>query len=156
MRARLLLPVVFPIALIPVTVHAAQGSAVFTANLLSTCTVLVGTPGVLDLSADGTVLSTNGGGLGTAAGVTVTTTGTGYNVDVTSPTSFITEPSSTSGAVFSTQYDLSGVTIAAGITGGVSTSLNLGVTVVGIDMSVTRSEGFPAGSYTAQTVVTCE
>ncbi len=135
----------------------AEGLAVFAAELLETCVVLVGTPGVLDLSSDGKTLSSSAGGLGLSADVTVTTTGTGFEIDISNPSSFATAPSgASSGATFSTHYDMTGVTSGIGILAGVTSLLDIGVTVVDIDMEVSRPTGFPAGTYLAQTVVTCE
>lgn len=135
---------------------AAVGGVQFNGVVLSTCSIVVSAPGTLDLSADGLKLSSREG-LGIPGSATLLTTGAGYHVDVSTPTSFTLAPSGVnSGVGFSTQYSASGVSLALNVQGGITTSLGVGVTNLTVNLTASRAAGFPAGIYAAQTTVTCE
>lgn len=118
------------------------------------CIILVGTAGVLDVSGDGQTISTS---YGSAATAVVTTTGTGFDVDVGTPSSFDTAPTDgNAGVTIQTSYTATGVTEVSGILGGVATALGVGVTNVSVDLTATRSDPFPSGTYSTETTITCE
>lgn len=141
---------------LPTPAHAATGTALFAGTILDTCTIVIGTAGVLDLDITGTSFGTTSG-LGVPALAVVTTTGLGFNIDVDTPSGFTIAPSGGNTNVsFSTEYSTTGVTSAGGVLGGVLTALGLGITSLSIDLTATKPDAFPAGLYTAETVITCE
>lgn len=134
--------------------QAASGNISFGGLIDGICIILVGSAGVLDIAADGLSLSTS---LGSPAGAVVTTTGTGFDVSVGTPTTFNVAPTDgNTGVTFQTEYSTTGITDVSDILGGVTTALGVGVTNVSIDMTATRADPFPPGTYNAQTVITCE
>ena len=132
------------------------GDVQFNGMILSSCTILVLTPGTLAVNTDGDLLSSeNLGGLpGTA---TVTSTGLGYDLSITAPTGFDTAP--TDGGT-NTTYDASfssiGVTIDPLVEVGDILSLGLGLSTLTVNASAQKSTGiFPAGTYQMTTTLTC-
>jgi hypothetical protein len=143
-------------AMVSAPAQAAVGSVQFNGVVLSNCTIVITTPGTLDLSADGLKLSSKEG-LGIPGSATLLTTGAGYRVDVGTPTSFTLAPSGVnSGVGFATQYSATGVSAAVNVQGGITTALGIGVTNLSVNLTASRPAGFPAGIYAAQTTVTCE
>lgn len=136
---------------------AATGNVPFAATVLSTCTVTVGTAGVMAANSDFTVLDTEeaGGNAGLAA---VVSTGAAFSVSVDEPTAFLISPTGGNDNLsFDVKYDATGVTTASGVIGSVATLLNPGLTTVSVDLKATKSVGvFSEGAYTTEAVVRCE
>lgn len=135
---------------------SAGASLDFAGTVLRTCTITVGAPGVLDASANGQTLSSSSG-LGTPATAVILATGTNYQVSVANPSSFTLAPSGgNAGVSFDTKYSVTGVTNVLNVAAGGSTLLNIGINNLSVSLTATKPAAFPAGTYTAQTVVTCE
>ncbi|MBE7186204.1 MAG: hypothetical protein INR68_17560 [Methylobacterium mesophilicum] len=135
---------------------AASANLEFAGTVLRTCSITVGAPGVLDVGANGTTLSSSSG-LGTPATALVVSTGSNYQLSVTNPSSFSLAPSGgNAGVTFDTKYSVTGVTSALNVAAGGSTLLNIGTTNLSVSLTATKATVFPSGLYTAQTVVTCE
>ena len=123
------------------------------------CTLIVTTPGVLALSANGTQMSSDQLG-GTASLMTVASVGTS-TLTVGAPT--VTQSPggyNQSGQVVEVSYQ------GAGLLSGANQSYTTGQTtvpvpnivsavVLTINNRVTNSAGFPNGTYQTRTVVTC-
>lgn len=134
--------------------RAATGTVQFNGLIDGICTILVGVSGALDISTDGLTISTAYGYPATAV---VTTTGSGFELSVGTPSVFDTAPADgNTGVSFQTSYTTTGITSVSGILGSVATVLGLGITNVSVDLSATRSDVFPAGTYGAETTITCE
>ncbi|MEM6650305.1 MAG: hypothetical protein AAF603_08650 [Pseudomonadota bacterium] len=123
---------------------------------MDTCTVVVGTPGILAPNSDNTMLSSTQAG-GQPAIVTVAATAALYKVDIDSPTTFTLAPSGgDTDMSYATEFDATGVTTLTDIAAGASVNLNLGVTVLSIDATAQKTSGiFPAGSYSMSSTVEC-
>mgnify|MGYP000318428949 CR=1 FL=1 len=134
--------------------RAATGTIQFGGLIDGICTIVVGVSGALDISADGLTISTDYGYPATAV---VTTTGTGFDLSVGTPSVFDTAPTDgNTGVTFQTSYTTTGITTVSGILGGVATALGIGITNVSVDLSASRSDVFPSGTYGAETTITCE
>jgi hypothetical protein len=133
---------------------ASTQSAVFSGTVLSTCSLTVGSAGVITSNAGGTTLSSNNSG-GSSSVVTAIATGASFNVTAEAPSSF-TVGNSTN-VTFAATYDLTGATSATGVSGAVQTLLGVGSTTVDVDLTATKSSGvFEAGAYSASVTVRCE
>ncbi|MBE7185842.1 MAG: hypothetical protein INR68_15705 [Methylobacterium mesophilicum] len=136
--------------------YAVTGTVDFTANILPSCAILLTTPGVLDLSADGRVLSTLEG-RGVAASATLLATGANFKFNMTTPTAFIEAPAaSRSDVTFESRYSASGVTLAVDVTAGTATTLSIGTSILSMQLTARRPAGFSAGPYLARSTITCE
>ncbi|WP_025031235.1 MULTISPECIES: hypothetical protein [Nitratireductor] len=149
-------------ALLLTTIFTAPAAAVtdtviFNGNVISTCLITVGTPGVLGTNGALNVLSSTEAA-GVSGTATVVTTGTGFNMSTSTPAAFLVAPAGGDDDVtFSSSYSASGVTTLLDVVGTVTSPLGLGVTNVDVDLSATKSAGvFPAGNYTAEVTLTCE
>jgi len=128
----------------------------FDGVVASTCSIAIGTPGVLDVSNNGTRLSTTSG-LGAPAHATITSTGTTFKVSVGTPSAFTLAPSGgNAGTTFDSRYSTSGVTIVVDAPGSTLTPLGLGITNLSVNLIANHPTLFPSGIYSAQSVVTCE
>ncbi|WP_421871427.1 hypothetical protein [Nitratireductor rhodophyticola] len=136
---------------------AVTDTVIFNGNIVSTCLITIGTPGILAANGDFSVLSSTGAG-GTSGNATILTTGGGVNVSTSAPTAFAAAPDGGDGDVtFASSYSASGVTTLLDVVGEVASPLGLGLTNLNVDLSATKAAGvFPAGNYTAEVVVTCE
>lgn len=134
--------------------RAATGTLQFNGIIDGICIIVVGAAGSLDIAADGLALSTS---YGSAATAVVTTTGGGFELSVGTPSVFDTAPTDgNTGVSFQTSYTTTGITAVSGILGGVATALGIGITNVSVDLTATRSDVFPMGTYGAETTITCE
>ena len=134
--------------------HAASGNIEFGGLIGGLCIIVVGGAGVLDVAPDGLTISTSAGSPATAV---ITTTSTGFELGVGSPTSFDAAPTDGgTGVTFETSYSTTGVTSILDVLSGVTTILDLGITNVSVDLAATRADPFPPGTYTASTVLTCD
>ena len=129
----------------------------FGGNILSSCVLVVGAPGVFGVNANGDVLSSKEAG-GSAGTLTATATGTGYEISITSPAAFTVSPAgATSDATFVSTYSLSGDTIVGETDEATSSPVNTGITNVSVDLVATKNSGiYSAGNYQAPVTVTCE
>lgn len=136
---------------------AAEGNAIFNGLVTATCAVTIGLPGVLDVNAGSTVLSSQQG-IGSAATVAILATGDIFSVSTDAPSAFTVAPTGGSDNVtFATTYSGTGGTTIAETNGTTSTSLNTGLTNVSVNMSATKTSGaFNAGNYTGLVTVRCE
>ncbi|WP_295813597.1 hypothetical protein [uncultured Nitratireductor sp.] len=136
---------------------AITDTVIFNGNVLSTCLITLGTPGILASNGDFSVLSSTEAG-GASGSATILTTGTSFSVSTSTPAAFIAAPTGGDDNVtFASSYSASGVTTLLDVVGSVTSPLGLGLTNVDVDMSATKSTGtFPAGSYTAEVTLTCE
>lgn len=136
---------------------AVTDTVIFNGNVISTCLITVGTPGVLSTNGAMNVLSSSEAG-GVSGTATVVTTGTDFNLSTSAPSTFFLAPAGGDDDVsFATHYSASGVTSLLDVVGTVTSPLGLGLTNVDVDLSATKSAGvFPAGNYTAQVTLTCE
>jgi hypothetical protein len=139
------------------TLPANAADIPFNGTVVASCVLTVGTPGILAVNSDSTILGSQQSG-GLAGSANALTTGTGYSVSVSSPASFTLGPADASDNVtFSSSYQGSGATNFSQTSESTSTSLNLGLTTIGVDLTATKTSGiFSAGNYTAATTVTCE
>lgn len=130
----------------------------FSATLLNECTLALTTPGVMALSASGTVLASSEIG-GVPAVLTVLSLGQN-TLTVNAPT-VVSAPA---------EYDASGETVEVAYTGASGLSLvsqeatdqtttqSLGViplSALTVNAQVTNTGSFAAGDYTVRSVVTC-
>lgn len=136
---------------------AVTDTVIFNGNVISTCLITVGTPGILSTNGAMNVLSSSEAG-GVSGTATVVTTGAGFNLSTSAPSTFFLAPAGGDDDVsFATHYSASGVTSLLDVVGSVTSPLGLGLTNVDVDLSATKSAGvFPAGNYTAEVTLTCE
>ncbi len=129
----------------------------FAGTVASACALVIGSPGVFGVNGSANLLSSKIAG-GLSGSVTATTTSSDFSVSVASPATFTLSPPGESGsASFVSTYQLSGATTAGETDESTSTSLNTGITVVGVDLEATRNTGnYTAGIYEAAVTVTCE
>lgn len=129
----------------------------FTAAVLSTCTIVIATPGVMAPNSDFTVLDSEESG-GTSGVATVTTTDSAFSISVDAPTTFFDAPTGGNDNVaFAAKYSATGATSASDVVGTVTTLINPGVTSMEVDVTATKSSGvFTQGAYAATATVRCE
>ena len=139
------------------TSQAATSSIPFTGLVLSICSLIVGTPGVIAPNANYNELSSSNSG-GIDGTITAITTGTGFSVTTEAPSGFTLAPTGgSSNVAFSTSYSATGATTINLTAGTTITPINLGATVVDVELTATKSIGsFPAGAYAAEVLVRCE
>lgn len=138
-------------------VQAVTANLQFTANITGACILTVTTNGILAPNAGYTVLSSSEIG-GVPATVTALTTSGAFAFSASTPSSFTTAPTGgNTNLSFATNYSGVGTTIIPSTPGATPTTLNLGVTVITLNLAGTKSTGvFPAGSYQADVTATCE
>lgn len=131
--------------------QAATSSVPFTGLILSICSLIVGTPGIVAPNANYNELSSSNSG-GLDGSITAITTGTGFSVTTEAPSDFTLAPTGGSSSVAST-----GATTISLTAGTTITPINLGTTTVDVELTATKSTGsFPAGAYAAEVLVRCE
>lgn len=139
--------------LAPVHANAVTANIPFNGSVTHTCVINVGPAGALGVSSDFKTLSSSISG-GNAGAATVTSTGNGFNVSVTAPTSFGTKPAAdTSSNTFAASYKVdTGSSLTA------ASSLSHGEHAIAVDMSATKSgsDVFEHGTYAATVVLRCE
>jgi hypothetical protein len=140
----------------PATAAAQSADVTFSGNVNDACTVTAGSAGTLATNASTTVLASTEAG-GSSGSASVSATSSTYNLNVSAPTAFDTEPTGGgTNVAFSASYDASGATVASSVTAGTPTALSSGITAVSVDATATKSSGiFPSGSYTMTTTVQC-
>lgn len=132
----------------------------FTGVVLNTCTLAVPTPGVMSLASDGKKLSSDlADGIGVPAILTIVSLG-GNTITVGAPTLESAAPGySTTGQTVQVAYNgLSGLSSISQAYTTASSNFAIGIlplTSLIINMQVLNNNGFPQGTYTAKTVVTC-
>ena len=143
--------------LAPVHSFAATTGAVFTGAVLSTCSLVAGTPGIVAPSADYTAMSSHNAG-GQSSAVSATATASIYRITTQAPSGFSVGPGdANTNTSFTSSYALSGSTNAVEVDGATSTALNTGISAVTVNMAATKSSGvFSVGAYTATVTVRCE
>ena len=143
---------------IPAPANTATTGALFAGSILSTCALVAGTPGIIAPNADYTGLSSHNGG-GLASLVNAVTTGSGFAITTEAPAAFTLAPAGAdTNTTFSSTYALSGSTTASEVDGATPTTLNLGASLVTVNMAADKSSGvFPASpTYSAVVTVRCE
>lgn len=137
--------------------HAVTDDLPFTAEILSSCIIVIGTHGVMAPSSDYKVLDSEETG-GNAGVATITAVGGTFAMSVDAPATFSAAPTGGNDNVtFAAKYGATGVTTATGIVGTTATPLNLGITVMSVDLKATKSSGvFTEGNYETATTVRCE
>lgn len=148
-------------AALSLSVTATSAMAVdvdFTGTLTNTCSLALGTPGLMALSADGTVLGSQETG-GVAATVSVLSIGAS-TLTIDAPTTQAAPAG----------YDATNETVEVAYTGasglgGVSQAYTSALTtvplstiplsVMTVNAKVTNPDSFTDGAYTVRTVVTC-
>lgn len=146
---------VFSVSLFSSSALAQSSTVAFNGTILPSCSLVLGTPGVLVPSSDGHELSSvePGGVSGTA---TVLSTGLGYQLQVDAPSAFSQAPPDGQPETLNVSYQASGVTIGLVTDILVPLSLGLGLTSLAIDVTARNETGiFPAGTYSADVVVRC-
>ncbi|MEO1043773.1 MAG: hypothetical protein AAFX52_15940 [Pseudomonadota bacterium] len=138
------------------TSFAQTDDVIFNGTVSDSCTVVADTNGTLGLNGTGTVLASTETG-GAAGQATITATGTSFNVTIDAITNFTTGPADAdTNTTFSTTYDASGATTAAGVDGATPTSLGSGITTLGVNANATKTTGiFSAGTYSLTATVRC-
>lgn len=141
----------------PRVARSADGLVLFNGTILATCVLTVGTPGILAANADYSALSSSAAG-GAGGLITVLTTGSAFKVSALAPSAFTLAPSGGGDNVtFATSYSGSGATTIAVTPGATETSLNVGLTIVTVDLTAAKSAGhYAGGNYTATVTVRCE
>jgi hypothetical protein len=140
------------------TAPAGAADVNFSGTLLGLCSVALTTPGVLALSADGTIFGSEEIG-GLPAAVTILAVGS-YTVTINAPTR-IASPGGYDPTGESIEVSYSGL---AGL-GLINQAYTTGLTTFPIDTlplstlvmnnRITNPTGFAAGTYETRTVVTC-
>jgi len=150
MRVLVLACVVAGLAAAPA---AAATDVVFTGTVSNTCTLAVPTPGTMTLSAGGTILGSDQT-LGVPATVTVVSLG-GNTVTLSAP-ALTSSPAAYTPGSETVQMSYSGLASHAYTSAQQSFALGiLPLTNLIINMQVINAGGFPQGTYTAKTVLTC-
>lgn len=136
---------------------AASETMTFSGTVDATCQIIVDAGGVLGTSMDLMTLSTTEAG-GSPGAATIQASDGSFQVSAVAPAAFTTAPSGGDTAVtFASFYTASGATNVSNIDGITPTSLEAGVTNLSVDLQAVRSaDAFPAGSYSADVMVTCE
>jgi len=137
---------------------AAAASVNFSGTVLASCSILATTSGALALATDGSSIASDnlGGAPGT---VTILSIGSS-TVEVAAPTR-TTAPGdyNSSGEAVEVSYlGASGLSIASQAYTSSTTSFGISTipaSVLTVNNRITNPNGFPAGSYGTQTVVTC-
>ena len=140
------------------TAPAQAADVIFSGTLLSLCSVALTTPGVLALSADGTVFGSEEIG-GVPAAVSILAVGS-YTVTVAAPTR-TNQPGAYDPTGESVQVSYTGLAglglISQAYTSSLTTFLidTLPLSVLVMNNRITNPTGFAAGTYETRTVVTC-
>lgn len=130
----------------------------FDATLTNQCTLALSTPGVMALSADGTVLSSENVG-GVAAAITAVSLGANtLTVGAPGVVSSPAEYDATAETVEVAYLGAGGLSAVTQDFTGVQTNVALDVipqSVLTINARISNPGSFAAGDYTVRTVVTC-
>lgn len=134
-----------------------SGNLPFNGFILGSCTVTVGSAGVLEIDGDGNQLSSQNPG-GQAATASIVTTSLGYRVRVAAPSLFTLAPAGGgTGVTFGANYSATGATVLNGVLAGLLSLLGLGTTNLSVHAVADRAAGvFPPGDYQLETTVTCD
>ncbi len=136
---------------------AATTNVPFAGTVISTCTLAIGTPGVLAPSSDYKTLGSTQPG-GTSGSVTVISTGSSFRISADAPSSFAIAPADGNTNVsFVARYQATGATTIGQTIGSTATTLLPGLTTLGVDLTATKSAGvFSQGLYQTEVIVRCE
>jgi hypothetical protein len=135
---------------------AATGNVQFNGTVSHTCTITIGTAGVMTASADYRTLGSTQAG-GSAGTATIAASGNAFKISVDAPT--LTKPASdTTTETLSSSYQTTGATSATGTNSSAPASLARGTTNVNVNMSAVKSGSnvFEAGTYSGTVVLRCE
>jgi len=141
------------IVLAPVHANAVTADIPFSGSVTHTCVITVGPSGTLGVSSDFKTLSSLATG-GSAGSASVVSTGNGFDVSVTAPSSFSTSPTEdTSSTAFTASY-----TVNNGSSQSSASDLTNGTHAIKVNMAATKSGSniFEAGAYAATVVLRCE
>ena len=138
-------------------IQAVDATVTFSSTIAGICSLLIDTNGLMAANATYTELSSQEL-LGLPAAVTAVTTSGGYSVSALAPGAFTSAPAGGDADVtFAAVYSGLGTTIIPETDGATPTPLNLGLTVLTVNLAATKSSGtFPAGNYQADVIVRCE
>ena len=127
----------------------------FDADVESSCTINMRSPGLMVLN--GFSLLSSGANGGRSAKVDIFTTGTDFRVFLNAPERFRVSPAGVGSVMFDASYSSSGATHASGVAGNDALKLGLGVSNISIDLNAEASGFvFPNGHYSADVTVICE
>lgn len=137
--------------------QAVTGNVTFNGSVLGVCLLTISLPGTMTADATYTTLSSKNAG-GSAGTALIVTTGSGFGITTSTPTSFNTAPSTgNDNVIFLSEYSLSGATIVSNVLGATATLLGLGTTSVDVDLTATKTlNAFETGNYSAAVTVTCD
>lgn len=149
------------LAALAVSGPAGAADVTFSGTITGVCALALGTPGLLAISTDGSKLGSQEPG-GLPALVTILSVGNAtVTVDpptrTSAPTALVAYVAT--GEVVEVAYQ--GLSGLSGITRAYTTSQTsfaantLPLTVLQVNNRITNNLGFPAGTYTTKTVVTC-
>ena len=138
-------------------IQAVDTAVTFSSTIAGICSLLIGTNGIIAANVDYTELSSENL-TGVPGVVTAITTSGGYSLSALAPGAFTAAPvGGDTDVTFTSNYSGIGTTIIPETDGATPTPLNLGLTIVTVDLTATKSSGiFPAGNYTADVTVRCE
>ncbi len=130
----------------------------FSGTVVSTCSLLAKTDGLLGLSLDGDVLSSQGVG-GLPGTVTILSIG-GNDIAVGAPQLVSSPPGyeAGSGTLEVSYFGLSGLSLVSQGYTTAPTTFNAGsiaASVLTVHNRITNPDGFAAGNYSTRTTVTC-
>ena len=133
----------------------ADSTVSFTGLILDSCTLTLGTAGLLAADDEGSTLSSTAPG-GLAAAATIIATSANYELEVDPVTNFALAPAGGQPDSATVTYSVQGVSTGSGILAGTPLDLGLGVSLVSLDTEAHKADGvFPAGAYRMDVVMRC-
>lgn len=133
---------------------ASAGTSSLLGNIASSCTLTLGSNGILAASTDATSLSSKNAG-GAPAGLLLLSTGA-FKLEVDTLSSFALAPTNGQPDTLDVTFNATGVSVSTGRLAGSALNLGIGLTNVTIDTVATKTSGiFPAGAYRADVVTRC-
>lgn len=149
------------IFLLPVGVagSAAGADVNFTGTVVSTCSILAATDGLLGLVTDGTMLASEGAVGGLPGTVTILSIGSN-TIEVGAPSRVLSPPAydNTGEAVEVSYFGVSGLSLVTQGYTSTATSFSPGsiaASVLTVNNRIVNPDGFVAGNYATRTEVTC-
>jgi hypothetical protein len=138
---------------------ALAAGVTFSGTILDSCTLALSSAGALDVSTDGTMMGSEIG-TGRAAKLTILSTGS-HAIQVAAPTRSSPAPTGYNAATEQVEVAYAGESLLSSISQpytSSSTSFNVGtvaLTTLDVNSRIINPSGFAGGTYTTQTVVTC-
>jgi len=139
--------------------YCPAASITFDGSILDTCTLALTSNGTLGASLDGTTMGSEVGS-GHAAKMTILSTGS-HTIQVAAPSRTSPPPSGYNTATETVAVAYSGETLLSGVSQPYTSSATsfpvgtIALTILDLNSRITNPSGFATGSYTTQTVVTC-